>query len=153
MGTVPIHIRTRLASIALVGVFLIPLTQSTLRGIDHILTCTEQVETPFQVVLTDGFPIVTGSTTLEPGDPEVFCGGLAVEIAVGPSVERDVTVFVDLDNTSAVDWYGTVDLQVGAVRVPVDLGRVSAGTAVSESVELSLPPGITAFDGSVLIGP
>jgi len=134
-------------------VFLIPLTQSTLRGIDHILTCTEQVETPFQVVLTDGFPIVTGSTTLEPGDPAVFCGGLAVEIAVGPSIERDVTVFVDLDNTSTVDWYGTVDLQVGAVRVPVDLGRVSAGTAVSESVELSLPPGITAFDGSVLIGP
>ena len=149
----PIHLRTRLATIAVFGVFLIPLTQSTLRGIDHILTCTEQVETPFQVVLTDGFPIVTGSTTLEPGDPAVFCGGLAVEIAVGPSAERDVTVFVDLDNTSEVDWYGTVDLQVGAVRIPVDLGRVSAGAAISESVELSLPPGITEFDGSVLIGP
>lgn len=149
----PIHIRTRVATIALIGVFLIPLTQSTLRGINHILTCTEQVETPFQVVLADGMPIVTGSTTLEPGQPAVFCGGLEVEIAVGPSTERDVTVFVDLDNTTSVDWFGTVDLQVGGVRLPVDLGRVRGGSSSTESIELSLPEGITEFTGSLLIGP
>lgn len=153
MLPVPIHIRTRVATIALIGVFLIPLIQSTLRGINHILTCTEQVETPFQVVITDGMPIVTGSTTLEPGQPAVFCGGLAVEIAVGPSTERDVTVFVDLDNTTSVDWFGTVDLQVGDVRLPVDLGRVRGGSSSTESIELSLPDGSTEFTGSLLIGP
>ena len=149
----PIHIRTRVAAVALVGVFLIPLTQSTLRGINHILTCTEQVQTPFQVVLSDGVPIVTGSTTLEPGEPAVFCGGLAVDLAVGPAPDRDVQVFVDLDNRSTVDWYGTVDLQVGDVRLPVDLGRVPAGSQVSDSVALSLPEGVTEFTGSLLIGP
>lgn len=149
----PIHVRTRLATVALIGVFLIPLTQSTLRGVDHILTCTEQVETPFQVSLDEGDAIVTGSKELEPGDPETLCGGLAVEISAGPSEERDVTVFVYLDNTTDVDWYGTVDLEVGSVRIPVDLGRVQADDDVTRSIELKLPPGITGFDGALLIGP
>ena len=150
---VPIHIRTRLALTLLVGLLLIPIFQSNLRGIDHILTCTEQVETPFQVVITDGLPIVTGSTTLEPGDPELFCGGLGVEISVGPSAEKDVRVFVDLSNESNVDWFGTVDLTVGSTRIPVDLGRVPPGSSLEESIELSLPEGATAFTGSLLIGP
>ncbi len=61
----PIHVRTRLAVLVMAGVLLIPIGQSSLRGIDHILTCTERVETPFQVILADGIPIVTGSFALE----------------------------------------------------------------------------------------
>lgn len=149
----PTHLRTRLAVVVLAAVLLIPIAQSTLRGIDHILTCTERVDTPFQVVLADGVPIVTGSTTLEPGDSAQLCGGIEIEIAVGPSAERDVTVFADLTNASSVDWYGTVSLAVGSVRIPIDLGRVPAGSSLSESIELSLPDGVTEFTGSLLIGP
>lgn len=153
IASVPIHMRTRLALMLLAGVLIIPIVQSSLRGFDHLLTCTEQVETPFQVIITDGLPIVTGSTTLEPGDPTVFCGGLGVEISVGPSTEADVRVFVDLDNTSDVDWFGTVDLSVGSTRVPVDLGKVSSGSSRTESIDVQLPEGTTAFSGSLLIGP
>lgn len=149
----PIHVRTRLAMLVMAGVLLIPIGQASLRGIDHILTCSEQVETPFQVIITDGVPIVTGSFAIEEGDPLLFCGGLGVEISVGPSSERDVTVFATLTNESSVDWFGTVDLSVGAVRIPIDLGRVPSGSSLSESVELSLDEGVTEFGGSLLIGP
>ncbi|HEY5652431.1 MAG TPA: hypothetical protein VIW46_13375 [Acidimicrobiia bacterium] len=149
----PIHIRTRLAMFVMAAVLVIPIAQGSLRGIDHILTCAEPVETPFQVILNDGVPIVTGSTAIEEGDPLLFCGGLGIEISVGPSSTRDVTVFATLTNESAVDWFGTVELSVGAVRIPIDLGRVPSGSSLSESVELSLDEGITEFGGSLLIGP
>jgi hypothetical protein len=152
-GAVPIHLRTRLAVLVMAAVLLIPIGQSSLRGIDHILTCSERVQTPFQVILSDGIPIVTGSFALEQGDPVLLCGGLAVEISVGPSSERDVTVFATLRNESSVDWYGTVDLSVGAVRVPIDLGRVPTGSSLEESIDLSLGEGVTEFSGALLIGP
>ncbi len=83
----------------------------------------------------------------------LLCGGLAVEISVGPSSERDVTVFATLRNDSSVDWYGTVDLSVGEVRVPIDLGRVPSGSSLEESIDLSLGEGVTEFGGALLIGP
>lgn len=149
----PIHLRTRLAMLVMAGVLMIPIGQASLRGIDHILTCSEQVATPFQVILSDGVPIVTGSLAIEEGDPVSFCGGLGVEISVGPSSSRDVTVFATLSNESTVDWFGTVDLSVGDVRIPIDVGKVPSGSSLSESVELSLGEGVTEFGGSLLIGP
>lgn len=139
--------------LVLAGVLLIPIGQGSLRGIDHILTCSEGVQTPFQVILSDGVPIVTGSFALEQGDPLLLCGGLAVAISVGPSSQRDVTVFATLTNESNVDWYGTVDLSVGDVRIPIDLGRVPSGSSLEESVDLSLGEGVTEFSGALLIGP
>ena len=152
-GGVPIHLRTRLAVFVMAGVLLIPIGQGSLRGIDHILTCSERVETPFQVILSDGVPIVTGSFAIEEGDPVLLCGGLGVEISVGPSSSRDVTVFATLGNESRVDWFGTVDLSVGDVRVPIDLGRVPSGSSLTESIDLLLPDGVTEFGGALLIGP
>lgn len=149
----PVHVRTQLAMLTIAAILLIPIGQSSLRGIDHILTCSEQVQTPFQVILTDGVPIVTGSTFIEPGDPLLLCGGLAIEISVGPSQSRDVRVFATLTNQSGADWFGTVDLSVGAVRVPIDIGRVPSGSSLTESLDLSLPEGATEFGGSLLIGP
>ena len=149
----PVHVRTKLAMMTMVAILLIPIGQSSLRGIDHILTCSEQVQTPFQVILTDGVPIVTGSTSLEAGDPLLFCGGLGVEISVGPSQMRDVRVFATLANESNADWFGTVDLSVGTVRIPIDIGRVPSGSTLSESIDLSLGEGVTEFGGFLLIGP
>jgi hypothetical protein len=51
------------------------------------------------------------------------------------------------------DWFGTVDLSVGDVRIPIDIGRVPSGSTLSESIDLSLGEGVTEFGGSLLIGP
>ena len=51
---------------------------------------------------------------------------------------------------TAVD---AIDLSVGDVRVPIDLGRVPSGSSLEESIDLSLGEGVTEFSGALLIGP
>ena len=139
---------------ALFVVFLIPVTQSSLRGLTHVLSCTERVDTPFQVILLeDEEPIVTGSSVLTAGEETTLCGGLAVQISAGPSDTADIDVVVRVDNQSEHDWFGTVEVDVVGVRVPVDIGRIDAGTTEESRVSLTLPEGVTEFGGSLLVGP
>lgn len=150
----PALLRSRLALVALFVVFLIPVTQSTLRGLTHVLSCTERVDTPFQVILLEGEePIVTGSSTITADEETTLCGGLDVQIGAGPSESADIDVIVIVDNRSPTPWYGTVELDVVGVRVPIDIGRIDAGTSEEQRVSLSLPEGVTEFDGSLLVGP
>lgn len=150
----PAVLRSRLALVALFVVFLIPVTQSSLRGLTHVLSCTERVDTPFQVILLeDAEPIVTGSSVLTADDDLTLCGGLAVQISAGPSDTADIDVFVTVDNQSEHDWFGTVEVDVVGARVPVDIGRIDAGTSEERHVSLTLPDGVTEFGGSLLVGP
>lgn len=151
---VPALLRTRLALVALFVVFLIPVTQSTLRGLTHVLSCTERVDTPFQVILLpDTEPIVTGSSVITADEDPTLCGGLGVQIGAGPSEEADIDVIVTVENLSTNDWFGTVEIDVVGVRVPVDIGRIDAGTSEESRISLSLPEGVTEFGGSLLVGP
>ena len=150
----PALLRSRLALVALFVVFLIPVTQSSLRGLTHVLSCTERVDTPFQVILLENEePIVTGSSVITAGDETTLCGGLAVQISAGPSESADIDVVVSVDNQSENDWFGTVEVDVVGVRVPVDIGRIDAGTTEESRVSLTLPDGVTEFGGSLLVGP
>lgn len=150
----PALLRSRLALVALFVVFLIPVTQSSLRGLTHVLSCTERVDTPFQVILVEGEePIVTGSSVITADEESTLCGGLAVQIGAGPSESADIDVIVAVDNQSENHWFGTVELDVVGVRVPVDIGRIDAGTTEESRVSLSLPEGVTEFGGSLLVGP
>lgn len=55
----PSILKSRIALVALIGVFLIPIMSSSLRGLTHVLTCEGSVETPFSVVVEEGTdPIV-----------------------------------------------------------------------------------------------
>lgn len=151
---VPALLRTRLALVALFVVFLIPVTQSSLRGLTHVLSCTERVDTPFQVILLeDQEPVVTGSSVITAGEDPTLCGGLAVQISAGPSDTADIDVVVSVDNRSVHDWFGTVEIDVVGVRVPVDIGRIDAGATEERSLGLTLPDGVTEFGGSLLVGP
>ncbi|MDX1449369.1 MAG: hypothetical protein R3246_09955 [Acidimicrobiia bacterium] len=150
----PALLRTRLALVAMFVVFLIPVTQSTLRGLTHVLSCTERVNTPFQVVLIEGEePIVTGSSVITADDELTLCGGLEVQIGAGPSEDADIDVIVSVANQSSNPWYGTVEIDVVGVRVPVDIGRIDAGAVAEERISLALPEGVTEFGGSLLVGP
>ncbi|HVR32515.1 MAG TPA: hypothetical protein VMS74_07375 [Acidimicrobiia bacterium] len=153
-AVVPALLRSRLALVALFVVFLIPVTQSSLRGLTHVLSCTERVDTPFQVILLeDTEPIVTGSSVVTAGEDSTLCGGLAVQIGAGPSESADIDVVVTVDNTSSNDWFGTVEIDVVGVRVPVDIGRIDSGTSEERRISLALPEGVTEFGGSLLVGP
>lgn len=150
----PALLRSRLALVTLFVIFLIPVTQSSLHGLTHVLSCIERVDTPFQVILLeDEEPIVTGSSVLTAGDPSTLCGGLAVQIGAGPSDAADIEVIVTVDNQSEHDWFGTVELGIVGVRIPVGIGRIDAGTAEERRISLALPEGATEFGGSLLVGP
>ncbi len=151
---VPRLLRFRIALAALLGVFLIPIGLASLRGLAHVLTCRELVASPFEVLMVEGSgPVVIGSTTIDPDDPGLLCGGLAVEVAVARSQTADVELSVTVDNRSESDWHGSMRLDVAGVRLPIGLGRVDRGEARTRILDISLPDGTTSFGGTLLIGP
>jgi hypothetical protein len=151
---VPQLLRFRIGLAALLAVFLIPIALSSLRGLDHVLTCSDLVESPFEVILfEDADPVVIGSTALSADETVVLCGGLVVSIVVARSETADVDLTVVVENQSQDDWFGTLRLDVAGIDLPVDLGRVDAGSASSRQLDLDLPDGTSSFGGALLIGP
>ena len=150
----PTTLWTRMAFVSLFGVLLIPVALSSMRGLSHTLTCSEQVESPFQVVLApDAAPVITGATVLMPGAEEGLCGGLLVSVEVVAFEDGQVEVTVPITNTTENDWFGTVQFEIAGTRIPLDLGRVRAGESRQAGFVLNLPEGVTEFDGRLLVGP
>ncbi|MGH2809124.1 MAG: hypothetical protein ACRDKT_17810, partial [Actinomycetota bacterium] len=56
----PPILRSRLALVALMGAFLIPIGMSSLRGLTHVLSCKQEARQPFTVIVS---PV---------GEPEVL---------------------------------------------------------------------------------
>ena len=150
----PSALRSRLALILLLGVFLIPVGMSSLRGLTHVLTCNEQAELPFTIDRQPGRPaVILSSQTISRGDEEGVCGGLVLDLAVGNESEGKVELIVPLRNTSDTDWQGTVALELGGASIPVPLQRIEAGDTETETLTVNVPSGTTELNGSVLIGP
>lgn len=150
---VPAVLRTAFARVLLLGVFLIPIGLSSLRGLTHVLTCRDQVAAPFQVIIVEGEAVVTSAEVLTPGGPALVCGGLDLELTAATRPGGVVEVTVPIRNATDADWYGSVQLDVAGIRLPVDLGRVDAGETRRRRVELRLPEGTTEFSGTLLVGP
>ena len=135
----------------LLGVFLIPITVSSLRGLTHVLTCDADVRTPF-TVNTD---TATSSARFERGDPTGLCGGLQLNMAVG-QVQGDsnkVRLTLPITNTSKYTWKGSVELRIGGSAVPVDIGEIAAGATEVDSIDIKVDEDATEISGSLLIGP
>lgn len=147
-------LRSRVALFGLLAAFLIPLAASSMRGLDHVLTCRDEIRTPFGVSLggPDG-PVVTTSSRMRIDDPDGLCGGLRVDLAARQPRESSVTMVVPVTNMSRLAWRGTVQLRIGGIDLPVGTGEVPPGATVTDHVDLHLPPGDHELDGSLFIGP
>lgn len=152
MPRVPALLRSRLAVVVLFGIFLIPVILSSLRGLTHVVSCSSEVERPFQVEFVDGEAILTGSAVVVAGEEKV-CGQLDTAMSVRAEGPNRVAVTIPISNQGAGAWRGTVQLTVGNTVVPVEFGLVPAGESRMETVILRLPEGISLFQGSLLIGP
>ena len=140
-------LQQRFALVALVGVLLIPLLASNLRGLTHLLTCSEAVAQPFAITgLADGTPSITSSTTLERDDGtdaggdggqgdgqdpgpdsgrdggELLCDALVVELSASDDGPDRVLLRVAVTNDSQLPWRGTLDLTADGEQVQVDSG-------------------------------
>lgn len=150
----PTILKSRVALAVLIGVFLIPILSSSLRGLTHVLTCSGEVATPFTVVVESGSdPIVLSAAQLVAGQEDLICGGIDVDFRAR-SVEGDrIALSLILLNTTSDPWRGTIDLDLDGIRIPISIGRVAGGAEEVETVVLNLSEGESEIAGSLLIGP
>lgn len=150
----PSILKSRIALAALVGVFLIPIVTSSLRGLTHVLTCSEQVETPFTVIVEEGIdPMVLSAARLTAGGEQLLCGGLDVNFRAGAVGENQLELTIVVSNETSDPWRGTIDLALDRARFPISIGLVAAEGEEAETVVLNLDEGESEIAGSLLIGP
>lgn len=153
----PAALRSRLAFIALLGAFLIPLGLSSLRGLGHVLTCDQSAETPFTIEIDElGRAQIQSSTKIDQSTLHGLCGGLFLDMRAAGEGQGKVRFAVAIRNQTEFPWRGTVKLSVrgGAVTtLPLGIGEIGPGGTGQDTVEFTLPPGSHELDGSLLIGP
>jgi len=150
----PSSLRSRLALFALLGAFLIPIGMSSLRGLTHVLTCKESAETPFTLITPENEePQLLSSSRISLEDEEFLCGGLSLNMGARAQGPGKVDMILPITNHSEFLWQGTVTLVVGGTSIPADIGSIPAGETRTDTLELSLDPGETEVNGSLLIGP
>jgi hypothetical protein len=142
-----------MALVVLFGVFLIPIGMSSLRGLTHVVSCSDEVAHLFDVDFAeDGSATLTGSTQVQ-ADTDPVCGALASDLAVKADGPNRLQVTVPIENRGTDAWRGTVSLEVGGTTIPIRIGLVPPGETRSETIVLRLPDGVTGFAGRLLIGP
>ena len=156
----PSALRAQVALIGLLGVLLIPIGTSSLRGLTHILTCQETATAPFTIqVPEEGPPAIQSSTSLERNPdgsvPDTsVCGGLTLDLSIGSEREDRATVVLAIRNASVYGWRGSVQLKLDDIDIPIDIGEVGAGDTETDEFELRLDEGSTyQIEGDLLIGP
>lgn len=159
MFALPTSLRARIALVGLLGIFLVPASAAPLRGLTHLLTCSEAVEA---TVFIDNSTadaedeVILGSAdTIDADDPDpTLCEGLVVDFQVGAPEGSEAPVIVAITNQSDTDWQGSVDLRLGDVSLPVDIGSIDAGDTETDTVHLDVDPERTyTIDGTLRIGP
>ena len=151
----PPALRSRIALLVLLGTFLIPVGTSSLRGLTHVLTCRDETEIPFTLIVNEtGPPVIISSRTIDRETVSGVCGGLVLDMGVGPgSSARRVQLRLPITNNTEFDWQGSVSLKVGSTFVPVDIGEIKSGETEADTVSLRVDPGELEVNGSLLIGP
>lgn len=146
--------RSRLALVVLLAVFLIPVGTSSLRGLTHVLACTQETSSELSLVNQEGQePILLSATSATRGAPKLLCGALSLNIAAQGAGPGRVMLIVPIKNHSELTWRGTVRLELDETSVPLAIGRIPAGATVEDRVTVRLPEGQQEVSGELLIGP
>jgi hypothetical protein len=155
----PAILRSRLALLALMGVFLIPIGMSSLRGLTHILVCEKEVKQPFTMVVTaSGKPQILSSTRLTRQPTGIakargICGGLMIEPRAKSEGTGKIAFTLPVTNLTDHIWRGTIAVRLGNIQIPVEIGEVGPGQTASDTILLTLDEGEHEVDGSLFVGP
>jgi hypothetical protein len=146
-------LRSRVALLALVGVFLVPILTSSLRGLTHVLTCEEQSRTPFTLIIPEsGAPEAVTSTRFG-RETSSICGALSLNLGSRVVSAKKLAMVIPITNTSPHQWRGTVKLLLDDTTIPIDIGQIKAGGRETDTVRFDLEEGAHELAGSLLIGP
>ncbi|WP_436795672.1 hypothetical protein [Actinospongicola halichondriae] len=151
----PTSLRARIAMVVLLGIFLIPVANSSLRGLTHVLTCQARVEASLEIdTTTADETVLLSADTITADDEKGLCGGLDVDLQLASTTTDEAFVVVEISNGTDVDWQGSVELEFSGTAVPVAIGAIDAGETASDTVTLRIEPGRTyEIRGTLLIGP
>jgi len=141
--------------VTLLGIFLIPVANSTLRGLTHVLTCEAAVDATLQIDNTVGDDsVLLSADTITADDEDGLCGGLSVDLQLASTTDDAADVVVEIVNDTDVDWQGSVELEFSGISVPVAIGDIAAGETATDTITLSIEPDRTyEISGTLLIGP
>ena len=161
MGAMPSALRAQVALIALLGVLLIPIGTSSLRGLTHILTCQESAATPFTIQVPEDGPPVDPvvldrrSNARRRASPTSPCAaGSRSTSSIGSDAEDRADVTLAITNGSEYGWRGSVQLQLDDIDIPIDIGEIDAGETASDASSSASTQGSTyEIEGDLLIGP
>ena len=146
--------RSKIALVVLLGAFLIPIGTSSLRGLTHILTCSDPEEVPFTLINpAQGDPVIASSATVTRGASRGVCGGLVLDLGAQPAGPGEVALDLTITNETNDDWHGTVKLKVGETTVPVGIGAIKAKATEVDTVRVRMKAGSVDVNGSLLVGP
>ena len=137
------------------GIFLIPIGQANLSGLTHVLTCRQEVEQPFTVIIPPkGQPELLSSLRISKEEgTSSLCGGLSVNPAVTTAGRGTIAMRLPIVNESGYLWRGTITLKLGGTSIPVGIGEIPAGEKRAETVDFDLEPGTFELNGALSIGP
>lgn len=164
MWMLPASLRARVAASLLLGIFLIPVTASSLRGLTHVLTCSDEVAATLTVDTSttgDGAVLGSADTTTrdrgaDPGpgpDGDALCGGLVAELDLATTSADRAEVTASVTNETPDDWKGTIELRFEGTTIPVSIGRIGSGETETDTIELRVRPGrVYEISATLLIG-
>lgn len=152
----PMSLRAKMASVVLLGIFFIPFATSDLRGLTHVLSCTDQVTASLYIENADADETVllSADSTTRDDAGLGLCGGLEVDLQLTSAEGSRADVLVAITNATDTDWQGTVELRFDGTPVPVAIGSIAKGDTETDVVELRVRPGQDyEITGTLLIGP
>lgn len=155
MWMLPTSLRARIALVTLLGIFLIPVANSTLRGLTHVLSCEATIDATLQIDNTAGDDsVLLSADTITPDEDDGLCGGLTVDLQLASATDDEAAVLIEIGNDTDVDWQGSIELEFSGVAVPVAIGDIPAGETATDTIILQIEPDRTyEISGTLLIGP
>lgn len=155
MWMLPTSLRARIAVVTLLGIFLIPVATSSLRGLTHVLTCEASVDATVEIDGTAGDDtVLLSADTITVDEDGGLCGGLDVDLQLASATDDEAVVAIEVTNRTDVDWQGSVELELSGTAVPVAIGAIDAGETAIDRVTLAIEPGRSyEISGTLLIGP
>lgn len=158
MWLLPMALRAKMAAVILLGIFFVPFATSDLRGLTHVLTCTDAVSASLLVddsEGTEGAPVLGSADTVTRDEVGLgLCGGLEVDLQLTSARDGRAEVLVAITNATEHDWKGSIELRFDDTPVPVAIGSIARGATGRDTVELRVRSG-RAYEitGTLLIGP
>ncbi len=158
MWLLPMALRAKVAAVILLGIFFVPFATSDLRGLTHVLSCTDAVSASLLVDDTASSgeaPVLGSAETITREEAGLgLCGGLGVDLQLTSARNGRAEVEVAITNATEHDWRGTIELRFDGTPVPVAIGSIDEGATERDTVELRVRSG-RAYEitGTLLIGP